>query len=123
MLLRCLLLACLVLKPKINSWVKDIKASRVLCVLCGFDPEEEGRRPGVATLYDYLHRLHNGPVKDCPCGHVQSPATRERRRATSPRPKNKKPRRRETKAEKKARLRRREKDPVTAKAAARQRRL
>ena len=31
-LLRCLLLACLVLRPKINSWVKDIKACRVLCV-------------------------------------------------------------------------------------------
>ena len=117
-LLRCLMLACLVRTPKINPWVDDLKASRVLCVLCGFDPEQEERRPGVGTLYDFLHRLHNGPVKDCPCGHVQSPATRQRKRAASPQPKNKKPRRHETKAEKKARMRRREKDPVTAKAAA-----
>jgi len=115
-LLRCLLLACLVRTPKINPWVDDLKACRVLCVLCGFDPEV--RRPGVGTLYDYLHRLHSGPVQDCPCGHVQSPATRERRRAASPRPKNNKPRKRETKAEKKTRRRRRQKDPVTAKAAA-----
>jgi hypothetical protein len=46
-----------------------------------------------------------------------SPATLERRRATTPRPRNTKPKRTETKAEKRERLRRRDKDPVTAKAA------
>jgi hypothetical protein len=114
-LLRCLLLAALLSRTKINSWVPDLKAARVLCVLCGIDPD--GRRPGVGTLYDFLHRLHNGPLRDCPCGHRQSPATLERRRAAAPRPRNKKPKRTETKAEKRERLRRREKDPVTAKAA------
>lgn len=73
LLLRCLLLACLVRSAKINPWVRELKAFRVLCVLCGIDPDK--RRPGVGTLYDFLHRLHNGPVRDCPCGAQLSPAT------------------------------------------------
>lgn len=115
-LLRCLLLACLLRRPKINAWARDLKGSRVLCVLCGIDPDE--RRPGVGTVYDFLHRLHNGPLRDCPCGHQLSPATLERRRAASPRPKKTRPRKRQSKAEKKARQRRRKKHPVTAPAAA-----
>jgi hypothetical protein len=114
--LRCLLLAVLLGRAKINAWVRDLKASRLLCVLCGIDPDQ--RRPGVGTLYDFLHRLHNGPVRDCPCGHRLSPATMERRRAASPRPKNNKPKKRQTKAKKKARMRQRKKDPVTAPATA-----
>jgi hypothetical protein len=117
-LLRCLLLAALLGRARINAWVRDLTHSRVLCVLCGVDPGPG--RPGVGTLYDFLHRLHNGPVRDCPCGLRKSPATLERQRAAAPRPRNNKPPRRtpQTKADKRARRRTRAKDPITATAQA-----
>ena len=84
-LLRCLLLALLVGKPKINAWVRELKANDVLCALCGIDPQQP-RRPGVGTLYGFLHRLHDGPQRRCRCGHSTPPSELERRRARSPMP-------------------------------------
>ncbi len=83
-MLRCFLLMLLVGQPSINKWTKDLKASRVLQVLAGFDPDEADL-PGVGTFYDYLHRLHDGPIR-ATCEHAERPSERERRRSRSPQP-------------------------------------
>lgn len=82
LLLRCLLLMLLVGQPSINRWVKDLAASRILRILTGL-PENEW--PGVGTLYDFLHRLHDGPSRGC-CEHEERPSSAERRRSRTPRP-------------------------------------
>jgi hypothetical protein len=87
--LRSLLLAALVGQPSLNKWADDLAGDRVLRILAGIT-EEQGR-PGVGTLYDFLHRLHNGPVRKA-CEHTQPPADTERRQARTPRKlKRKKP--------------------------------
>lgn len=83
LMLRCLLLALLVGQASLNRWVADLRACRVLRVLCGMD-EEKG--PGVGTLYDMLHRLHDGPIRTCACGGTEAPSDHERRRACQARP-------------------------------------
>jgi len=102
-LLRCLLRAAM-LEPRINLWVPQLRASRVLRVLCGLPPE--GDSPGVGTFYDFLHRLHDGPIRR-DCQHQSRPSEAERRRARSARPKR-------SRAEREQRKRRRQKDPATA---------
>jgi len=82
-MLRCLLLALLVGQPSINKWVADLAGSRVLRILTGL-PDD--KRPGVGTLYDFMHRLHDGPIRRT-CEHVERPSVVERRRALEPRPK------------------------------------
>jgi len=107
-MLRCFLLALLVGQPSLNKWAKDLAASRVLRVLAGIEqdrermrkagraPEEIPVRPGVGTLYGFLHRLHDGPVRKT-CEHVEQPSENERRRASTPR-KLKKKRKKKQKA-------------------------
>lgn len=100
-MLRCLLLMLLVGQPSLNKWAAALKASRVLRILAGLDPE--ARPPGVGTFYDFLHRLHDGPSRGC-CEHAERPSELERRRARTPTPrkrrgKKKAKRRRDTTAE------------------------
>lgn len=113
--LRCMLLALLVGQPSLNEWVKDLRACRVLRLLSGvlMDPQPKRRQrgPTVGTLYDFFHRLHDGPSRR-PCPHGVQPSEAERRRARTP--KARKQRKQETKAERRRRKRRRQKDPVTA---------
>lgn len=91
-MLRTLLLSILVVQPKLNQWVKDLKTSPLLQALCGLDMVERPSVPGVGTLYDFMHRLNNGPIRR-PCAHVGRPSDDERRRAACPkerqRPKDK----------------------------------
>ncbi len=82
--MRLILLACLLDQPSLNKWVKDLKGSRVLRVLGGIDTDETDRCHGVGTFYDYLHRIHDGPVKKT-FDHVERPSETERRRARTPR--------------------------------------
>lgn len=82
LLLRCLLFMLLVGQPSINKWVRDLAGHRVLRIITGL-PEDDW--PGVGTLYDFLHRLHDGPVRGC-CEHQERPSEAERRRSRSPRP-------------------------------------
>lgn len=82
LMLRSLALMLLVGQASINKWVPDLTACRVLRALVGL-PDAE--RPGVGTHFDFLARLHNGPIRGC-CEHQERPADAERRRATSPRP-------------------------------------
>lgn len=89
-MLRCLLLAVLVGQTSINKWVPDLKASRVLRILAGLDPD--GRPPGVGTFYDFFHRLHDGPVRGC-CEHAERPSVAQRRRAKTPRKVKRRPKR------------------------------
>src|SRR5262249_6740509 len=87
LLLRTLLLMLLVGETSINDFVAALKGNRVLRRLSASEEEE---RPGVGTLYDFLHRLHDGPVRqDCP--HLRRPSVAERRRAQTPKPKAHKP--------------------------------
>ena len=110
--LRCMLLALLVGQPSLNQWVKDLRACRVLQLLAGVMMDRQRRRgPGVGTLYDFLHRLHDGPSRR-PCPHGVQPSEAERRRARAP--KARKQRKHQTKAERRRRKKRRQKDPLTA---------
>ena len=61
MLFRSLLLAILVGQPGINEWVAQARSSWMLRALTGLGPEEAF--PGVGTLYDFMHRLHDGPAR------------------------------------------------------------
>lgn len=81
--LRALLLSILVRQPAINKWVRDLKASPVLRMLCGIGMDGRDGVVGVGTFYDFMHRLHDGPLRR-PCAHVQQPSDRQRRRAVSP---------------------------------------
>lgn len=84
-ILRSLLLSVL-LRRKINSWAKDLKASRVLRIICGM--KEGDRIPGVGTFYDFMHRLNNGAVRRG-CIHQQRPSDAERKKSKTPRAKDK----------------------------------
>jgi hypothetical protein len=110
--LRCMLLAILVDQSSLNQWVKDLRASRVLQLLAGvmMDPWQ---RPGpsVGRLYDFFHRLHDGPSRR-PCPHGMRPSEAERRRARAP--KARKQRKQEARSQRRRRKRRRQKDLVTA---------
>jgi hypothetical protein len=111
-MLRCLLLALLVGQPSKTKWVRDLRSSRVLRVLCGLDPDEA--TAGVGTFYDFLHRLHDGPIRKT-CEHVEQPSEGERRRSRSPRGKASRPGpARLSKAEKRERRRLRRKSPASA---------
>lgn len=87
--LRCLLLSLLVGQPKINKWVPQSRASKLLPLLAGIDVTDR-RPPGVGTYYDFMHRLHDGPVRRC-CEHQQRPSEHERRRSQAPRAREEKP--------------------------------
>jgi len=87
-LMRALLLSILVGQPKINKWVKELKASRVLQVLCGLGLDGRSGVPGVGTFYDFMHRLNDGPIRR-PCAHLERPSDDERRRAGSPKTRQK----------------------------------
>ena len=82
LVLRCLLLMLLLGQSSLNAWAADLGAHRVMRVLAGLPGDE---RPGVGTFYDFLHRLHDGPIRRT-CDHQERPSEAERRRAASPRP-------------------------------------
>lgn len=82
LLLRCLLLMLLVVQPSKNKWIRDLAGNRVLRILAGL---REGEWPGVGTLYDFLHRLHDGPIRGG-CAHIERPSETERRSSRSARP-------------------------------------
>lgn len=82
-MLRCFMLMLLAGQPSPNKWVADLTASRVLRVLVGL-PEPEVDWPGVGTLYDFLARLHDGPIRGGE--DMERPSEAERRRASTPRP-------------------------------------
>ncbi len=81
-ILRCLLLMVLSVQPSINNWVADLAGNRVLRALAGL--VEGAGHPGVGTLYDFLHRLHDGPIRKT-CEHQEQPSDAERRRSRTPR--------------------------------------
>jgi len=128
-MLRCLLLALLVDQPSLNEWPKDLGGICVLRVLAGIEqdrermltegcrPEELPVRPGVGTLYDFLHRLHDGPVRKT-CEHVERPSENERRRAKTPRKLKKKPKKPKQERKRRARKRRKKRDANPAPAGA-----
>lgn len=110
-MLRCLLLSVLVGVASLNQWVEHLKGSRTLCVLAGLGPDDW---PGVGTVYDFLHRLHDGPQR-IRCEHAEQPSKQERRRSREPKKRKSKPRKKKlSKAEKMARKKRRQRQPVTA---------
>jgi hypothetical protein len=82
-MLRSFLLMLLVGQTSINKWPDDLEASQVLRVLVGIDPSTR-ERPGIGTHYDYLDRLHDGPIRRS-CPHQEKPSELERRRARTPR--------------------------------------
>jgi hypothetical protein len=114
LLLRSLLLSALVGQPRINSWVPLLKSSRVLRVLSGLPAE--GDCAGVGTFYDFLNRLHDGPIRR-ECEHQARPSKAERLRARAPRAPKPKPEQPERPGKRRAKKsersrRRRHKDPV-----------
>lgn len=82
--LRVLLLGLLVGEPRINKLVALMRSNRVLRVIAGLGDADNG--PGVGTLYDFEHRLHDGAYR-APCAHAERPSVTERRRAAAPQPK------------------------------------
>jgi len=85
-MLRSLLLMVLAGLTSINKWVPEARSCDWLTVLAGFGPDDF---PGVGTLYDFLHRLHDGPVRGG-CEHVVPPSVDQRRRSRTERPPRKK---------------------------------
>lgn len=85
--LRCLLLALIIGIPSINKLVPALRGSRVLRVLAGLpDAVAEGgsTAPGVGTFYDFLSRLHDGPLPRDVRGYVR-PSVAERKAARTQR--------------------------------------
>jgi hypothetical protein len=95
-MLRALLAMILVEQPSINKWVPQARSVALLALLAGFEP---GDFPGVGTLYDFLNRLNDGPIRNS-CEHVVQPSVDERRRAKTPRPPRRKAEAKATKATK-----------------------
>ena len=89
-MLRCMLMAVLLGQTSLNAWPRELAGSHVLRKLAGI-PEHRGR-PGVGTLYDLMHRLHDGPVR-CTCEHCERPSVAERRRSRTPRERTRRPER------------------------------
>lgn len=81
---RVILLGLLLEMPRHNAWVRMMRGSVVLRIIAGLGPDDRG--PGVGTLYDFEHRLHDGPWRPR-CEHQERPSTTQRRRARSPQPK------------------------------------
>jgi len=112
MMLRGLLLMLLVGQPSINRWVEDLRASRVLQVLAGLDPDAADC-PGVGTFYGFLHRVHDGPIRNT-CQHTERPSERERRRSRSPQPTRRNRKKKAKEAKPTGRMKRREKGGAAA---------
>lgn len=103
LMFRSFLLAVLLGYGNPNPWVKALKTSRVLRVLCGITaPQDKG--PGVGTHYDWMNRLHDGLLRR-PCPHDKRPSDDERQRSRTPKAPNaaKKRRAKETKVKRKRR--------------------
>ena len=113
-ILRCLLLSLLVGQPRTNKWIADLKSSRVLQMLSGVFLDPKDGVPGVGTIYDFFHRLHDGASRR-PCPHGERPSVTERRRAKAPRrtKTKRKPHRQEALAENKRRKKLRRKNNCT----------
>ncbi|MBI4872849.1 MAG: hypothetical protein HY814_14950 [Candidatus Riflebacteria bacterium] len=104
-LLRALLLSILIGQPSLNRFVPQLRGSRLLPLLAGI---RGSRRPGVGTLYDFLHRLRDGPVRRS-CEHRERPSELGRRRSEAPRPKQQRP---ERKKKRKGRRKKGDQDQV-----------
>ncbi len=93
-LLRCLLLGVLINVLSINKLAQEIRSSPVLRAIAGISPpppdSRRGPSPCVGTLYNWLHRIHDGPRHTGP-GYDERPSDNERRRAQTPRPPGKTP--------------------------------
>lgn len=98
-MLRALLLMVQTGLTSINKWVPEARSCDWLTVLAGFASDDF---PGVGTLYDFLDRLHDGPVRGG-CEHVVPPSVDQRRRAKTARPPRKKKEAAATKATKERR--------------------
>ena len=57
-MLRCLVLMGLLGITSFNEFVKRLRRRVELVVLCGFEPDDA---PGASTIYDFCHRLLDGP--------------------------------------------------------------
>ncbi|MCB9762269.1 MAG: hypothetical protein H6739_20890 [Alphaproteobacteria bacterium] len=86
-MLRCLLLGPLVGEPALNAWGHRLRAEPVLQAIAGLAEPEPGRRrapsPSIGAFYSFLHRLHDGPLRE---GVAIRPSALERRRAESAQP-------------------------------------
>jgi hypothetical protein len=62
---RMLLLGACIGVMKINALVRRLRHSPVLATIAGFPPCAKGNSsvPCVATVYELLHRLHDGPIR------------------------------------------------------------
>jgi len=83
-LLRLLLLGAAIGVMGINELTRRVRHSLVLSVLAGFSlkPDGTASSPAVATVYDFLHRLHDGPLRRV--REATSPSTQEYLRSKSP---------------------------------------
>jgi len=81
---RVILLGLLIGEVHYNALVRKLRANRVLRLIAGLAHDDAG--PGVGTLYDFEHRLHDGPYRPR-CAHEERPSETERRRATTAQPK------------------------------------
>lgn len=78
LLLRMFLVSALFGPRKVNAFIAVLTHDAYLRALCGI-PDEENR-PGVGTLYDFLHRVHDGPMV---VGQVRN-SVQEAKRAEQP---------------------------------------
>lgn len=81
---RVMLLGILIGEVRYNALVRRFRGNKVLRVVAGLADDDVG--PGVGTLYDFEHRLHDGRYR-APCAHAEAPSVTERRRATTAQPK------------------------------------
>ena len=88
-MLRCLLLAGLVGLPDPNRFAARLRSSPVLRALGGVQTPPEGSRrapsPSVGSIYDFMHRLHDGKRHTGVSGEERASDV-ERRAAKTPRP-------------------------------------
>lgn len=85
-MLRMLVLSVLIGVTGINPLVRVLRGSRLLQVLAGFPVKSDGalRSPAVGTCYDFLHRLHDGPLRRLPGSDL--PSQIEFKQSKTPRP-------------------------------------
>ena len=102
LILRCFFLAMLVNIPAINAFARRLRADPILQILAGLgEKDEDGgvqKTPSIGAMYDFLHRLHDGPRAH---RGSERESELERRRSREQRKRNQPERRRTGKAARK----------------------
>ncbi len=88
LMLRAFLLAALTEHLAINKWAATLRQSAILRALVGITDEHLNKRdtnsPAVGAFYSFLHRIHDGPLRNNPAVTVL-PSDDERKRTHAPR--------------------------------------